>query len=68
MKSKTTVKLNASLCERARKIVEIAGYSGLEEFIEHAMERDLARLETSESQPDTKDDIVRKLQGLGYLK
>jgi metal-responsive CopG/Arc/MetJ family transcriptional regulator len=61
---KTTVKLNAPLCDRARKIVEKAGYSGLEEFIEHAIERDLARLETSES----KEELVRKLQGLGYLK
>jgi hypothetical protein len=40
------------------------GYSGLEEFIEHAMERDLARLEASES----KEELLRKLQGLGYLK
>ena len=64
MKAKTIVKLNASLCERARQVVERVGYSCLEEFIEHAMERDLARLETSES----KDDLIRKLKGLGYLK
>jgi Arc/MetJ-type ribon-helix-helix transcriptional regulator len=64
MKSKTTVKLNAALCERARNLVEKAGYSSLEEFIEHAMERDLARLETSES----KEELLKKLQGLGYLK
>jgi hypothetical protein len=64
MKRKTTVKLNAALCDRARKLVETVGYSGLEEFIEHAMERDLARLETSES----KEELLRKLQGLGYLK
>jgi Arc/MetJ-type ribon-helix-helix transcriptional regulator len=64
MKAKTTVKLNSSLCDRARQIVERAGYSSLEEFIEHAMERDLARLETSES----KEELMRKLKGLGYLK
>ncbi len=64
MKGKTTVKLNAALCDRARKLVETVGYSGLEEFIEHAMERDLARLEASES----KEELLRKLQGLGYLK
>ena len=64
MKSKTTVKLNPSLCDRAKKIVEKAGYSSLEEFIEHAMERDLSRLETSES----KEELMRKLKGLGYLK
>jgi Arc/MetJ-type ribon-helix-helix transcriptional regulator len=64
MKAKTAVKLNSSLCERARTLVEKAGYSSLEEFIEHAMERDLARLETSES----KEELMRKLKGLGYLK
>ncbi len=64
MRAKTAVKLNSSLCERARAIVERAGYSSLEEFIEHAMERDLARLESSES----KEDLVHKLKGLGYLK
>jgi hypothetical protein len=64
MKAKTTVKLNSSLCDRAKLIVENAGYSSLEEFIEHAMERDLARLETSES----KEELMRKLKGLGYLK
>ena len=64
MKAKTAVKLNSSLCERARTLVEKAGYSSLEEFIEHAMERDLERLETSES----KEELMRKLKGLGYLK
>lgn len=64
MKAKTAVKLNSSLCERARTLIEKAGYSSLEEFIEHAMERDLARLETSES----KEELMRKLKGLGYLK
>ncbi len=64
MKTKTTVKLNSSICDRARQVVERAGYSSLEEFIEHAMERDLTRLETSES----KEELMRKLKGLGYLK
>lgn len=64
MKAKVNVKLNASLCDRAKLITERAGYSSLEEFIEHAMERDLARLETSES----KEDLLHKLKGLGYLK
>lgn len=64
MRSKVTVKLNASLCDRAKQIVARLGYSSLEEFIEHAMERDLAQLETSES----KEDLLRKLKGLGYLK
>ncbi len=64
MSGKTTVKLNKSLCERARKVVDQAGYSSLEEFIEHAVERDLARLEQAQS----KEELLHKLKGLGYLE
>jgi len=64
MADKVTVKLSKPLCERARSVVERAGYSSLEEFIEHAVERDLARLEQSES----KEDLIRKMKGLGYLE
>lgn len=64
MGSKVSVKLNRSLCERARKIVDKAGYSSLEEFIEHAVEKDLARLEQAQS----KEELVKKLKGLGYLE
>jgi Arc/MetJ-type ribon-helix-helix transcriptional regulator len=64
MGSKLSVKLNKSLCERARRLVEKAGYSSLEEFIEHAMEKDLARLEEA----DSKEDLIKKLKGLGYLE
>ena len=64
MASKVTVKLSKSLCDRARHVLEQTGYSSLEEFIEHALEKDLARLEDSES----KEDLIRKLKGLGYLE
>ena len=64
MGSKTTIKLSKALCDRARVLVERAGYSSLEEFIEHAMERDLRRLEEAGS----KEDLIKKLKGLGYLE
>ncbi|MGA2274187.1 MAG: hypothetical protein ABSH00_11575 [Bryobacteraceae bacterium] len=64
MLSKTTVKLNKSICERARRAAAAAGYSSLDEFIEHAVEKELANHEPSPS----KDELVRKLKGLGYLK
>lgn len=64
MPAVTSVKLSKSLCDRAKKLVEKAGYSSLEEFIEHAVERDLARLEETQS----KEELIKKLEGLGYLK
>ncbi len=64
MRNTVTIKLSKPLCDRARTVVEQAGYSSLEEFIEHAMEKDLAKLESS----DSKEELVEKLKGLGYLK
>jgi metal-responsive CopG/Arc/MetJ family transcriptional regulator len=59
----TTVKLNKSLCQRAGKAARKAGYSSLEEFIEHAIEKHLAHFED----PESKEEVMRKLKGLGYL-
>ena len=64
MLSKTTLKLNKTICERARRAAQAAGYSSVEEFVEHAVEKELANHEESLS----KDDLVRKLKGLGYLE
>jgi hypothetical protein len=64
MPSKATLKLNQPLCQRAARCAEKAGYSSLEEFVEHAIEKELARLEAA----DEKEDVVKKLKGLGYLE
>ena len=40
-----------------------AGYSTPEEFVEHVLERELAKLEDAGSD----EEIVKKLQGLGYI-
>jgi metal-responsive CopG/Arc/MetJ family transcriptional regulator len=62
--SRTTVKLNRVLCERAARIAQQAGYSSTEEFIEHVLEKELAHFEES----DSKEDVIKKLKGLGYLE
>lgn len=64
MASTVSVKLKRELCDRARALMEREGYSSLEEFIEHAMERELTRAE----KPAEKEDMLRHLKGLGYLE
>jgi metal-responsive CopG/Arc/MetJ family transcriptional regulator len=61
---KSTVKLNKPLVQRAARIAEHAGYSSVEEFIEHIIEKELAHFEDS----DSKEEVVKKLKGLGYLE
>ncbi len=59
----TKVKLESSLVERIRRFAEIAGYSSPEEFITHALEKELAQLEDA----DSEEEIKKRLQGLGYM-
>jgi metal-responsive CopG/Arc/MetJ family transcriptional regulator len=59
----TKVKLETSLVDRVRRIAAIAGYASPEEFITHALEKELAKLEDA----DSEDEIKKRLQGLGYI-
>ena len=57
------IKLDKELLDRVKKFADIAGYSSAEEFITHALEKELAVLEDA----DSEDEIRKKLQGLGYI-
>jgi hypothetical protein len=58
-----TIKLHKELWDRIKKCAGEAGYSSPEEFVEHVLERELAKLEDSGSD----EEIVKKLKGLGYI-
>jgi len=57
------VKMNKDLLEKATRYAKIAGYSSVEEFITHIVEKELAQLEDAGSE----EEIRKKLQGLGYI-
>jgi metal-responsive CopG/Arc/MetJ family transcriptional regulator len=57
------VKLDKELLDRIHKYAAIAGYSSPEEFITHALEKELAKLEDA----DSEEEIRKRLRGLGYI-
>jgi metal-responsive CopG/Arc/MetJ family transcriptional regulator len=61
---RATIKVNKNLWERIQRCARAAGYSSPQEFVEHVLEKELARLEDAESD----EEIVKKLKGLGYLE
>ena len=64
MFDRTAVHLDKALHERARLAAVKAGYSSLEEFVTHAIGKELARIEEAES----KDAVTKQLKGLGYIE
>lgn len=59
-----SIKLNSDLWARIEQHAKKAGYSSPEEFVEHVLEKELAKEEDSASQAE----IERRLKGLGYLE
>ncbi len=59
----TKVKLESGLVDKIKRYAEIAGYASPEEFITHALEKELAKLEDA----DSEEEIKKRLQGLGYI-
>ncbi len=57
------IKLDKELVERVKKVSDVAGYSSPEEFITHALEKELAKLEDAGSE----EEMKKRLRGLGYI-
>ena len=57
------VRLDKALLAKVKRYADLAGYSSVDEFITHALEKELAQLEGAESEQELK----KKLKGLGYL-
>jgi metal-responsive CopG/Arc/MetJ family transcriptional regulator len=59
----SSIKLDKALLTRVKRMSDLAGYSSVNEFITHALEKELARLETG----GTDEEIKKRLKGLGYI-
>ena len=57
------VKLDKELVDKVERYSRIAGYSSPAEFITHALEKELAKLEGA----DSEEEIKKRLRGLGYI-
>ncbi len=51
---KAKIKLAKELMEKVKKYAEMAGYSSAEEFITHCLEKEIAKLEESDSEEEVK--------------
>jgi hypothetical protein len=57
------IKLDKALLARVKRYAEIAGYSSVEEFITHVLEKEMQHLDAAPSE----EEIRKRLKGLGYI-
>jgi len=58
------IKIDSALYDRVQKVADLAGYASVDEFIVHMIEKELAKIETAESD----EEVTERLRGLGYLE
>ena len=58
------IKIDQNLFSRAKNVAAAAGYSSVEEFIVHMIEKELEKIESA----DDSQTIQERLRGLGYLE
>jgi hypothetical protein len=59
----SNVKIDKALLAKVKRYADLAGYSSVDEFITHALEKEIAQLEEA----DSPDEIKKRLKGLGYI-
>ena len=57
------IKLDKALLAKVKRYSHLAGYSSVDEFVTHVLEKELAKFESS----DSEEEIKKKLKGLGYI-
>jgi len=57
------VKIDKALFDKIKKYAEMSGYSSVEEFVTHCLEKEVAKIE----EVDSEEEIKKKLKGLGYI-
>ena len=58
------LKIDKNLLARAKEVAEVAGYSSVEEFVTHIIEKELAKYEDKEAD----EKVASRLRGLGYIE
>jgi hypothetical protein len=58
------IKIERALYESLKKAATVAGYSSVDEFIVHILEKTAAEVEQAQSE----EEVRVRLQGLGYIE
>jgi metal-responsive CopG/Arc/MetJ family transcriptional regulator len=57
------IRIDKQLWAKLKKLSELAGYASVDEFVIHALEKEVSEIDEAESD----EEIRQKLRGLGYI-
>ncbi len=57
------IRIDRSLYSRLARVAEVGGYSSVDEFIVHILEKEVCRLDSDQDDAE----VEKQLRGLGYI-
>ncbi len=62
------VKIEGELLEKVKQCTEAAGYESIDEFVNHVLEKEIKKIMPPEESNTSKEDVQKRLRGLGYIE
>jgi len=62
------VKIEGELLEKVRQCSEAAGYESVDEFVIHVLEREVNKILPPDESNASKEEVQKRLRGLGYIE
>jgi len=62
------VKLEGELLEKVKQCADECGYSSIDEFVVHALEKEVNKVFPPSKGNSSKEVVRKRLQGLGYIE
>ncbi len=59
-----TIKVSKEMWERIERAAKAGGYSSPQEFVEHVLDKYVPKSDDT----DSKEEVLKKLKGLGYIE
>ena len=62
------VKIEGELLEKVKQCSEAAGYESVDQFVIHVLEREVNKILPPDDSGTSKEDVQKRLRGLGYIE
>ena len=62
------VKIEGELLAKAKQCAEVCGYESVDEFVVHMLEKEIKKIMPPEESNTSKEDVQKRLRGLGYIE
>lgn len=62
------VKIEGELLGKVKQCSEAAGYESIDEFVTHMLEKEVKKILPLDESNTSKEDVQKRLRGLGYIE